>query len=121
MEEAGFRISIEREGMNPTYLVNFTEELPPVRVFSKVYDDDANPKKDFAAVMTCSHADENCPFIPGADLRIPITYDDPKDFDGTPLEGEKYRERVHEIGREMLYVFEKAESERRKATGSSNF
>jgi protein-tyrosine-phosphatase len=110
MEAAGFRISIEKDGMNPTYLVNFAEESPPVRVFSKVYDDDVNPKRDFAAVMTCSHADHNCPFIPGADLRIPLTYDDPKDFDGTPLEEEKYRERVREIGREMLYVFEKAES-----------
>jgi arsenate reductase len=115
MKEAGFRISIEKDGMNPAYLVNFTKELPPVRVFSKVYDDEANPKKDFAAVMTCSHADENCPFIPGADLRVPLTYDDPKDFDGTPLEEDKYRERVMEIGREMFYVFAKVKSLKQKA------
>ena len=65
----------------------------------------ANPEKDFAAVMTCSHADEHCPFIPGATARIALTYDDPKDFDDTPLESEKYRERVMQIGREILYAF----------------
>jgi arsenate reductase (thioredoxin) len=54
--------------------------------------------------MTCSHADENCPFIPGA-KRIALTYDDPKDFDGTPEESGKYSERVNEIGREILFAF----------------
>ncbi|HEX5172457.1 MAG TPA: protein-tyrosine-phosphatase [Cyclobacteriaceae bacterium] len=103
--EAGFNVTIEKEGTNPEYSVKFSEEAPPIRVFSKVYGSPFNPKKNFAAVMTCSHADENCPFIPGADVRIPLTYDDPKDFDGTSLEEEKYRERVREIGREILWVF----------------
>jgi len=55
--------------------------------------------------MTCSHADENCPLVLGASTRIAITFDDPKDFDGTPLEETKYHERVLQIGREMLFVF----------------
>lgn len=28
--------------------------------------------------MTCSQADEGCPFIAGAEVRIPITFEDPK-------------------------------------------
>jgi hypothetical protein len=37
--------------------------------------------------------------------RISLPYDDPKDFDGTSLEAEKYLERVNEIGKEILYTF----------------
>jgi len=55
--------------------------------------------------MTCSHADENCPYIPGADKRIPLRYNDPKDFDETPLEAQKYDERSKQIATELFYVF----------------
>lgn len=110
MREAGFNIRIEKDGDNPIYDVKFSEGTAPIKAFSKVYDDPFNPQRNFAAIMTCSHADENCPFIPGADVRIPLTYDDPKDFDGTPLEEEKYRERVREIGREMLYAFSRVKN-----------
>jgi len=105
MTEAGFKITVEKEGPNPIYAVAFSKEAPSTKAFSKVYDDAFNPKNNFAAIMTCSHADENCPFIPGANVRIPLTYDDPKDFDGTALEDEKYRERVREIGKEIMFAF----------------
>lgn len=105
MREAGFEISTVTEGNNPVYSVGYSDESPRVKVFSKRYDDPVNPTHNFAAVMTCSHADENCPLIPGADKRIALTYDDPKDFDGTPDETAKYRERVLEIGRDILYAF----------------
>ena len=55
--------------------------------------------------MTCSHADENCPFIPGTEKRISVTYEDPKAFDGTAEEAEKYDERSLQIASEMHYVF----------------
>lgn len=55
--------------------------------------------------MTCSHADEDCPLINGSSARIASTYDDPKDLDNTPEGSAKYAERVHQIGREILYVF----------------
>jgi arsenate reductase len=110
MTEAGFNITIEKEGTNPLYAVAFSEDAPSIKVFSKVYDDAFNPKNNFAAIMTCSHADENCPFIPGAAIRIPLTYDDPKDFDGTEFEEVKYRERVREIGREVMYVFSRVKA-----------
>lgn len=105
MQEAGFDISVIKDGENPVYKVRFADDAKPVTAFSKKYDDPFNHNKDFAAVMTCSHADENCPLVLGATGRIALTYDDPKEFDGTPQEAAKYRERVEQIGTEILYAF----------------
>ena len=38
-------------------------------------------------------------------------YDDPKAFDDTPAEAEKYDERSQQIAREMLYIFSKAKEQ----------
>lgn len=105
LKDAGFDISVKKGGTNPVYEVRYASDAPGLTLFSKTYDDAFNPKSDFAAIMTCSHADENCPLVIGATKRIALTYNDPKDFDGTPQEAEKYRERVEEIGREILYAF----------------
>jgi arsenate reductase len=105
MQEAGFEIIKNTQSENPEYEIRYSSEAPALRVFSKKYNDPFNPGQDFAAVMTCSHADENCPIVFGASKRISITYHDPKDFDNTPQEEMKYRERVNQIGREMLYTF----------------
>ena len=105
MREAGFQITVIKESDNPVYEVRFAMDAKPVIAFSKKYDDPFNHNTDFAAIMTCSHADENCPMVLGASKRIAITYNDPKDFDGTPQEAEKYKERVLQIGREILFTF----------------
>lgn len=105
MQKAGFKIAVSVEGENPVYEVTYSREAPSIKAFSKKYDDPINPMKDFAAVMTCSHADENCPVIIGASARVALTYDDPKEFDGTSQEESKYQERVYQIGREILYAF----------------
>jgi arsenate reductase len=104
LERAGFSI-ITPEGDNPRYEVSFATDEPSLVCFSKVYDHPDNPQQDFAAIMTCSDADENCPFIPGVKLRLPLTYEDPKVADDTPQEAERYDERVAQIGRELLYAF----------------
>jgi len=101
----GFKIDSNGAEKNPVYTVLFGDNNTEKSIcFSKTYDDKANPSKDFVAVMTCSDAEENCPFIPGVDLRIGTTYDDPKAFDNTPLQDEKYTERSHQIALECLYV-----------------
>ncbi len=105
MKDAGFIITKTKEDANPVYEVRYADGAEPVIAFSKTYDDPFNHTKDFAAIMTCSHADENCPLVLGASGRIPLTYDDPKEFDGTPQEAEKYAERVHQIGKEIFYAF----------------
>ncbi len=100
----GFKVEQSGEG-NPKYAVSFSENENPLIMFSKLYDDASSAQSNFAAVMTCSHADENCPFIPGANKRIPARYEDPKAFDDTELESAKYDERSKEIATEMFYVF----------------
>ncbi len=105
MESVGFQMRKNQEGDNPIYRVFFDPNANPIVAYSKRYDAESNPKAHFAAIMTCSHADENCPVIFGMEKRIALPYDDPKDFDGTPIESEKYLERVMEIGREILFAF----------------
>jgi arsenate reductase (thioredoxin) len=105
MGKAGFQIKKTGGDENPKYEVSFSDDAAPVIAFSKRYDAPSNPSKEFAAVMTCSHADENCPVITGMEKRIALPYNDPKDFDGTALESQKYVERVMEIGKEILFAF----------------
>lgn len=102
---AGLDIKVIGQTNNPVYAIKYGTQEPAIIGFSKVYDDSFNPSEGFCAVMTCGHADENCPFIPNADTRIPITYEDPKAFDNTPIQLEKYEERSAQIAREMLYAF----------------
>jgi arsenate reductase len=90
---------------NPVYAVKFADNQHPIICFSKTYFDDFNPKNNFAAIMTCSNADEGCPMVFGAEARFPIKYDDPKAFDGTPEMNQKYAERSLQIASEMYFVF----------------
>lgn len=101
----GFQITTLSEGTNPVYSIKFSENAHPVIGFSKTYDDSFNPQSQFAAILTCSSADQGCPFIAGAEKRIPITFEDPKAFDNTPQQAEKYEERSIQIGTELFYVF----------------
>ncbi|CAM4396047.1 arsenate-mycothiol transferase ArsC [Flavobacterium terrigena] len=101
----GFEILKLSESQNPVYSVKFSENQHPIICFSKTFDDGFNPKSGFAAIMTCSSADEGCPFIAGAEKRLPIRYSDPKEFDGTEFMNEKYEERSLEIASEMYFVF----------------
>lgn len=103
MERAGFLFE-KQEGENPRYLAKLSENGAEFPCWSKKYDDPANPQENFAAIMTCSEADKNCPFIPGASLRSPIKYEDPKEFDGTPEEQKAYDERCRQIATEMFFL-----------------
>lgn len=104
LERAGFVIEKTSEGDNPHYRVANAFNGPTQEVFSKKYDDPANPQENFAAIMTCSQADQDCPLVPGAALRISIPYEDPKEADGTPEEAARYDERSKQIATEMFYV-----------------
>ncbi len=107
LQRAGFHIE-RPEGQNPHYAVSFTQELQPLECWSKVYDDPSNPGEGFCAVMTCSHADTNCPIVRGAADRISIPYEDPKEADGTDAETESYDDRCLRIAAEMWYVMQQA-------------
>ncbi|WKK76287.2 protein-tyrosine-phosphatase [Marivirga salinae] len=105
LEEAGFEtVQLSNEG-NPVYAIKYKADSHPIIAFSKTYDHAFNPSIGFAALMTCSDADENCPFIPGTEKRIALNYEDPKAFDGSPLQKSKYEERSRQIATELFYVF----------------
>jgi len=105
LAKQGFKIKTIAEGSNPVYAIKYAENEHPIIGFSKTFDDDFNPQSEFAAILTCSSADQGCPFIAGAEKRIPITFEDPKAFDNTPQQAEKYEERSVQIATEMCYVF----------------
>ena len=105
LKNQGFQIQKLSETSNPVYAIKFSENEHPVIGFSKSYEDPFNPASEFAAVMTCSQADGGCPFIAGAEKRVPITFEDPKAFDNTPQQAEKYAERSIQIATELFYIF----------------
>jgi arsenate reductase len=105
LSKQGFEVFKISDGANPIYAVKYSESEHPLICFSKTFDDAFNPNSKFAAIMTCSSADEGCPFVAGSDIRLPIRYDDPKAFDGTELMDAKYEERSLQVAAEMFYVF----------------
>ena len=105
LEQSGFDIKTIASGNNPIYVIKFGANELPIIGYSKTYEDPFNPQSQFAAIMTCSQADGGCPFIAGAEKHIPITYEDPKAFDNTPQQFEKYQERSLQIATELFYVF----------------
>ena len=111
LKRSGCKVSvIDKNIENPVYQVFYSEKANPIQLFSKIYDNPVNPNKNFAAIMTCSDADQNCPLIPGAEARIPLTYNDPKEYDNTASEALKYDQRSKQIASEMYYVFSKIKS-----------
>jgi arsenate reductase (thioredoxin) len=109
LERAGFEIKTSAPAdVNPKYLVRLSPDSDALECFSKIYDQAPKPTSDFCAVMICSAADEACPSVPGATLRLAIPYDDPKVADGTPDEAATYDVRCAQIAREMLFAFSRA-------------
>ncbi len=116
MRRAGFAIEDATAGDNPLYLVTYAANRPPIRAYSKLYHADANPKRDFIALMTCSSADQSCPEVKGAIARYAIHYADPRLCDDTPTETTAYNERCREIAREMFYIMSRVAGQRDSAT-----
>ncbi|MBR33715.1 MAG: hypothetical protein CMN77_20615 [Spirochaetaceae bacterium] len=92
---------------NPVY-----ELLDPLdnslSLFSKLIDDIENPSSNFAAIMVCSHADEACPVVKGADVRISLPFEDPGKFDGTDVSAEAYDRALDQIARDLYCIFSMA-------------
>ena len=105
LREASFHLHSSGPITNPKYQLHaLTQEDSEHVMFSKVYNDHHNPKTDFIALMVCDSADRDCPIVAGAKHRISLPYQDPKEFDDTPMESGAYTDKVAEIGREMLYL-----------------
>lgn len=105
LERAGFVITkVEEE--NPPYVVRYGAKEPVV-CFSKKFDHPMNPSHNFFALMTCSETETECPYVPGAVVRQPVTFEDPSVGDGTPQEEQVYSSRSLEIASNMLFLLER--------------
>ena len=105
LERVGLEITkADGDSTNPKYSVVFGKAASPQICFSKTLIESPNPAKEFAAIMTCSSADESCPIVRGSELKMALPYEDPKVSDDTPKEAAAYDEKCKEIAREMLFV-----------------
>ena len=110
LKDLSFQVQVIAEKDNPVYSIKYAENELPITAFSKQIEDDYNPTSGFAAILTCDAANEACPMVSGADIRIPLTYQDPKRFDDTDNQAEQYIKISMEIARELFYVFSKIQS-----------
>ena len=105
LQEVGFQIQIsEFSHRNPEYVITYKDCTNPIIGFSKLYDNDFN-NKPYIAITTCSNTDENCPFIPDAINRFHVPFNDPKKFDNSLYQAEKYLEANNQIAGEIHYIY----------------
>ncbi len=104
LKNQGFAINKLSNEKNSIYTIKYDKNSMPIIGFSKEYFHNFNPSTDFIAILTCSQADEGCPFVSGSDQRITLTYEDPKMYDNTELEKQKYIERSTQIATELFYI-----------------
>lgn len=76
-----------------------------VELSSKTLDSDDLPEEYFA-IMTCSDADENCPYIPDALDRFRLTFKDPKWSDNSAEAIQVYQETSKQISTDINYLLE---------------
>ncbi len=100
----GFEIKPERNESNPVNHISY-DSGASVSCFSKLINDAHNPKDNFIALMMCTDAEANCPFVPGALTRVAIPFNDPKAFDGNSQVLKAYSATMMEIGIQILYLF----------------
>jgi len=104
LQAVHFEIETIQDGTNPRLWAKYGDK-DGLELFSKKYDHQSNPQDGFAAVLVCSDAEEACPFIPTAEIRVPITFDDPKIYDNTPEAQKGYASARDLIAIDLLYIF----------------
>lgn len=105
LSDYGFSIEKLNDIENPGYLISQSEDDKSTDVmFSKLYDDEFNPEYDFIALIVCDVAAENCPVVEDSSHRLVLPYENVKQFDNTEEQLDKYKEKIEEIGREMMFM-----------------
>lgn len=107
LEKIGFVFRSDYQTSNTHYAVSFSDSADALVCFSKVFNDPHNDVNSFIAIMTCSDAEANCPFIPEAEKRIAIRYKDPKYADNTPEQELAYDLCSDTIASELYFIFSK--------------
>lgn len=88
---------------NPKFTIKYDDNSAPMTAFSKHYND--CKAENLIAVMTCSNADDNCPYIENAESRIALKYNDPKQFDDSTIKASMYDATSFTIAEELIWVF----------------
>lgn len=105
LQKVGFEFSVlDFSHQNPKYLITFNGTEKSMIGFSKTYDEKIN-ELPYIAITTCDSADQNCPFIPDAIYRFHLPYTDPKNFENTEFQQEKYLETCKKIAAEIFTIF----------------
>lgn len=107
LERFGFEVE-SSGGENPNYRVKFSNNHEPVLCNSSLFAESG--LTEFAAMMCCSDVDQKCPTVVGAEIRVPLHYEDPKSADDTDEESSRYDERCEQIGRDMMLLMHEAAS-----------
>lgn len=102
LSDQGFVLNMKVRTTNPGYELLSGEEVI-TEMYSKTYQQAT--LEPFIAVMTCDHADRNCPLVTGAIERFSLPFTDPGYSDGAPDEAVVYRATADLIGLELLYLF----------------
>lgn len=108
LKKFGVDFKAEKEGQQTVYFARVLNIEK--KIFSKTLEDPSLPSENFFALMTCDHAAENCPFVPGAKKRFLLTFEDPKISDGTDQADETYFNTAVKIFSEILFIFAQMQS-----------
>jgi arsenate reductase len=103
LKRFGFSITQKSEGDNPLFEIGIEGIKLPL--YSKNFEDVTKQLKSFAAIMVCSEAETNCPYVPNAEKKILLPYDDPKIADNTNNPTDEYIRVASIIKEEMQYIF----------------
>ena len=104
LRRAGFSVEATDKGVNPVYRLSISDGMPGWLGYSKRFDDVANPRSNFCAILVCTDADQRCPVVSGADQRLSVPFHDPKAYDHTPQDSVQYDRSCRYIAREMAYA-----------------
>lgn len=110
LQNNGFMVSTIQNVLNSAYVIEFGVNQS-LTCFSKLIDHEANPRRDFFALMMCTEAEANCPFVAGAIHRFGLPFDDPKAYDNTLKVSDAYLSTFEEIGVQILYLFNQIKHE----------
>ncbi|GAB4208304.1 MAG: hypothetical protein Fur0023_19770 [Bacteroidia bacterium] len=105
LKKMGYEIVQQTEGDNPVFELWINKNHPPIQLYSKNFEDITPHLPSFAAVMVCSEAETNCPYVPGAEKKFLLPYNDPKIYDDTNTAVDEYLKLAMQIREEMEYVF----------------
>ena len=105
LEKAGFIVYKSQVNGVDVYRIKYSFNLEPVIAFPKKINHTKNPGNNFMAVILDGNADLNINNVRGTYDRLFLEYEDPKGYEGSDMENEKFNESCRQVAVEMFYVF----------------